>query len=146
MHGVWFHSVFQMAESSAGSTPTKTIQRVCVSPSSQDQICLLCAKVISNKDYRRKLVTSGGRKSKVCLNLELLTGKEFAAEELITNILCRNCADKNDTTVKKIFEVRSTFDSSIKTITAQKGIKTFVAGNHVVLYSHFFSFFQRLGY
>ena len=44
----------------ADSTPTKSIERVCVSPSSKDQICLLCAKVVSNNDFRRKLTTSGG--------------------------------------------------------------------------------------
>ena len=31
------------------STPTKSIERVCVSPSSKEQICLLCAKVVSNQ-------------------------------------------------------------------------------------------------
>ena len=35
---------------------------MCVSPSSKEQICLLCAKVVSNNDFRRKLTTSGGRK------------------------------------------------------------------------------------
>ena len=43
------------------STPTKPIERVCVSPSSKEQICFLCAKVVSNNDFRRKLATSGGR-------------------------------------------------------------------------------------
>ena len=46
----------------ADSTPTKSIERVCVSPSSKEQICLLCAKVVSNNDFRRKLTSSGGRK------------------------------------------------------------------------------------
>ena len=55
----------------ADSTPTKSIERVCVSPSSKEQICLLCAKVFSNNDFRRKLTTSGGRKkTKTCFNLE----------------------------------------------------------------------------
>ena len=48
----------------ADSTPTKSIEHVCVSPSSKEQICLLCAKVVSNNDFRRKLTTSGGRKKK----------------------------------------------------------------------------------
>ena len=42
------------------STPTKSIERVCVSPSFKEQICLLCAKVVSNNDFRRKLTTLGG--------------------------------------------------------------------------------------
>ena len=58
----------------ADSTPTKSIERVCVSPSSKEQICLclqICAKVVSNNDFRRKLTTSGGRKkTKTCFNLE----------------------------------------------------------------------------
>ena len=33
------------------STPTKTIERVCVSPTSKEQICLLCAKDIVKKDF-----------------------------------------------------------------------------------------------
>ena len=56
----------------ADSTPTKSIEHVCVSPSSKEQICLLCAKVVSNNDFRRKLTTSGGlKKAKTCFNLEL---------------------------------------------------------------------------
>ena len=31
---------------------------------------------------------------------------------LLTNILCRNCADKNETVVRKILEVRESFESS----------------------------------
>ena len=46
----------------ADSTPTKSIEHVCVSPSSKEQICLLCAKVVSNNDFRRKLMTSGKKK------------------------------------------------------------------------------------
>ena len=61
------------------STPTKSIERVCVSPSSKEQICLLCAKVVSNNDFRRKLTTSGGRKkTKTCFNLESILGKEIS--------------------------------------------------------------------
>ena len=40
----------RMAES-IGSTPTKTIERVCVSPASKEQICLLYTKGITNKDF-----------------------------------------------------------------------------------------------
>ena len=45
-----------------GSTPTKSIERVCVSKSSKKQICLLCTEVITDKDVRRKLMISGGQK------------------------------------------------------------------------------------
>ena len=41
------------------STPTKSIERVCVSPSLKEQICLLCAKVVSNQaaEKKQKLVS-----------------------------------------------------------------------------------------
>ena len=59
------------------STPTKSIECVCVSPSSKEEICLLRAKVVSNSDFRRKLTTSSGRKkTKTCFNLESRKGKE----------------------------------------------------------------------
>ena len=61
------------------STLTKSIERVCVSPSSKEQICLLRAKAVSNNDFRQKLMTSGGRKkTKICLNLKSILGKEIS--------------------------------------------------------------------
>lgn len=92
-----------------------------ISPGSKDIICLLCAKDIENKDCRRRLV-AGDRKTKACLNLELLLGQEFAVAALLTNILCRNCADKNETLVKKIIDVRSKFESSIESIGEKRKI------------------------
>ena len=35
---------------------------MCLPPSSKAQICFLCAKVVSNNDFRRKLMTSGKKK------------------------------------------------------------------------------------
>ena len=48
------------------------------------------------------------KKTKAGLNLELTAGKEISSSEgsLLTNISCRNCADKNETLVQKILEVR----------------------------------------
>ena len=83
-------SLTSMAEC-PDSTPTKSIERVCVSPSSKEQICLLCAKVVSNSDFRRKLTTSGGQKTKTCLTLESTLGKEISSDCFLTNILCRTC-------------------------------------------------------
>ena len=104
------------------STPTKSIERVCVSPSSKEQICLLCAKVVSNSDFRRKLTTSGGQKTtKTCLTLESTLGKEISSDCFLTNILCRNCADKNETLVRKLHGVRESLESSRKAITEEKG-------------------------
>ena len=74
--------------------------------------------MITSKDFKRKLTISGGqKKTKACLNLELITGKEIYIQwrgegSLLTNILCRNCVDKNETIVRKILEVRESFASS----------------------------------
>ena len=59
-----------------GSTATKTIEGVCVSNSSKEQICLLCTEVITDKDFKRKLMISRGPKkdqSFYCLNLACVT-------------------------------------------------------------------------
>ena len=67
-----------------GSTPTKTIQSVCGSDLLKEQLCLLCTKVITNKDFRRKLMISGGqKKTKACLNLACVAWqfkKQFACK------------------------------------------------------------------
>ena len=104
-------------------TPTKTRandrrkdDRVCVSPRSKERICLLCAKDIENNDYKRSWFAAENRKSKACLNLELLLGQEFAIAALPTNVLCKNCADKNETIVKKLIGVRSKYESSRESI------------------------------
>ena len=70
---------------------TKIIECVYVSPASKR------ANLVTKKDFKRKL-------TKACLNLELIAGKELYSGEgsLLTNILCRNCADKNETVTRKI--------------------------------------------
>ena len=78
--------------------PAKTITRVSVSPGSKEQICFLCAMEVIKNEYKRRLIGPGGRKNKVCLDcldLEMLAGRQFTAAELTTNIICRNCDDKN---------------------------------------------------
>ena len=94
--------LFVMAESSAGSTSTKTITRVAVSLCSKEQICFPCAKQVINNDYRRRMIGSGRRKNKACLDLEILAGRQFTPTELTINIICRNCAEKNETIVNKV--------------------------------------------
>ena len=49
--------------------------------SSKERICLLCSKVVSNNDFRRKLTRrpqAGGKKQKTCFNLESILGKEIS--------------------------------------------------------------------
>ena len=70
----------------ADSTPTKSIERVCVSPSSKEQICLLCAKVVSNNDFKQKLMTSGGRKKTKTVFSRVSTRKgDFTTKESLTS-------------------------------------------------------------
>ena len=80
-----------------GSLDQNNRMCVCLVRQSKEQICLLCIKVVTKKDFKRKL-------TKACLNLELIAGKELCSGEgsLLTNILCRNCANKNKTVVRKI--------------------------------------------
>ena len=62
----------------ADSTPTKSIERVCVSPSSKEQICLLCAKV---DEFR------GPEKSKSLFQSRVNTGKgDFTPKESLTSV------------------------------------------------------------
>ena len=81
-----------------------------VSPSSKEQICLLCAKV----DDLRRLK----KKTKTCFNLESILGKEISSDcflqLFLTSILCRNCADKNETFVRKLHGVKKSLQSSRK--------------------------------
>jgi len=75
---------------------------------------------VINNDYRGRLVGSGGRKNKACLDLEILAGSQFTPAELTTNIICRNCADKNETIVKKVNLVRNSLKTGQEAIAAQK--------------------------
>ena len=62
------------------------------------------------------------KKPEACLNLELTVGEEFSSDEgYLTNILYRNCADRNEMIVKKLHEVRQSFKSTSKAIAAEKG-------------------------
>ena len=88
---------------------------------SKEQICLLCTKVITKKDFKRKL-------TKACLNLELVAGKETSTGEgsLLTNILCWNCADKNETVVRKILA-----SSKVKLFPAPVGAETNISSRQI---------------
>ena len=53
-------------------------------------------------------------------------GREISSDRFLTNILCRNCADKNETLVRKLHGVRESLESSRKAITEEKGSITSV--------------------
>ena len=80
--------------------------RVCVFCTYKEQInfYLLSAEVVTNKDFRYKLTTSGGwKKPKLVLISSRYSWKEISSDGFLTNILCcnLNCANKNETLVRK---------------------------------------------
>ena len=79
----------------------------------EEQICLLCTKVVTKKSFKRKL-------TKACLNLELIAGKKISSGEgsLLTTILCRNCADKNETVGRKILARLARFSDAYSLYTS----------------------------
>lgn len=65
-------------------TRIETNEHESASPVSKDQICLLCTKVITNKDFKQKSTTSISdrqKETKAYLNLELFVGKEISSDE-----------------------------------------------------------------
>ena len=46
------------------------------------------------------------------MDLEILAGRQFTPTELTTNIICRNCTDKNKTIVNKVNLVTNSLNSS----------------------------------
>ena len=68
-------------------------------------ICLQCGGSVENAALCRRLF-SGSTKTKICQNLELLLGDLF---EVGKEIVCRNCAERNETLTKKIFNARENF-------------------------------------
>ena len=54
------------------------------------------------------------------MDLEILAGRQFTPTELTTNIICRNCADKNKTIVNKVNLVTNSLKTGHEAIAAQK--------------------------
>lgn len=51
----------------------------------------------------------------------MILGKEIVSDGLLMNILFHDCADKNETLVGKLLEVRESFESLRKAIAEEKG-------------------------
>ena len=105
-----------------GSIPTKTTVCVCVSPATKEQIKFvyfvpkwLRAKIL-NENWRCR-VAKKRPKPVWILNIDHRKGDIYIRQwrgkgSLLTNILCRNWADKNETVVRKILELRESFAAS----------------------------------
>ena len=61
--------IFYLMAVSTVCTPTKTFERVDLSPNSKDTLCLQCGKHVKDLDKRRRLF-SGHKKTNVCENIE----------------------------------------------------------------------------
>jgi hypothetical protein len=101
-------------------TPTKTFERVELSPNCKDTLCLQCGKHVKDLDKRRRLF-SGHKKTNVCENIELLIGRVICSQTTLTNVICRSCGDKNTTLVKKINSVKEQFASVASTMAKDHG-------------------------
>ena len=55
------------------------------------------------------------------VNLDLRLGEKISSDSLLMNILCHDCADKNETLVWKLLEVRESLESSRNAIAEEKG-------------------------
>ena len=105
------------------TTPTKVHNRLDISPSSKNTICVQCCVSVVKADVRRKLFTgASSEKTKACLSLELLLGTEIDRKLLLTEIICRNCFDRNETLVKKILQVREKFESSKTKLRSERSV------------------------
>ena len=71
--------------------------------------------------HKRRRPQASGKKNKACFHLKSILGKEIFSDGFLTNILCRKCVDKNETLVRKLHEVRESFESSREGIAEKKG-------------------------
>jgi hypothetical protein len=100
-------------------TRTKDYSRLDISPNSKAKTCVLCGTVIAKADVRRKLFSSS-HKTKACLSLELLLGVGLDKHALLTEIICRDCFERNETLVKKIVQVRERYVSANAKLLSEK--------------------------
>ena len=103
-------------------TPIKVHSRLDISPSSKNRICVQCCRSEVKADIRRKLFGPSFKKTKACLSLELLLGEELDRNLLLTDIICRNCFDRNETLVKKIAQFRENFESSKAKLASESAV------------------------
>ena len=108
----------------AGSTPTKSFSRIALTPKSKNSICLQCGDFVDNADKRRKLF-DGGEKTQICNNFDrifALSSRDSCAKIVyFSNIICRNCSDKNITLLKKVDLTQKTIVDTQDRLTKERG-------------------------
>ena len=100
----WFHSA------------RNNLTSVCFSDIEWENLLTLCVSC-----HKRRRPQAGGKKSKLVFISSRYLERRSSVTGFLTNILCRKCVDKNETLVRKLHEVRESFESSRKTIAEEKG-------------------------
>ena len=77
-------------------------------------VCLQCNETVFNPFYKRRLFWAESGKSKACQRLEKVLDVEINQSTVETDIICRNCNDKNSRLVCKLEETRSVYENSKK--------------------------------
>ena len=110
----------------AGLTPTKSFSRITLTPKSKNSICLQCGDQIDNADKRRKLF-DGGEKTQICKNLDRIfalgSPDSCVSDQIVyfSNIICRNCSDKNITLLKKVDHTHKVIIDTQVRLTKERG-------------------------
>ena len=95
------------------NTPTKVFTRTFNGNNeSSSSICVQCNQPVFNPFYKRRLFSAESCKSKACQHLEIVLGVEISQSTVETDIICRNCNDKNTRLVRKLEEARSVYEKS----------------------------------
>ena len=81
-------------------------------PGTKEDICVVCSKSGLAADVRRKLFCLEGP-SRAYNNLKLLLGYSDINVNH-SEIVCRSCADRNESLAKKVQEIRSHFNGTRK--------------------------------
>ena len=98
------------------NTPTKVYTRTL---SENSCVCLQCNETVFNPFYKRRIFSAESGKSKACQLLEKVLDVEINQSTVETDIICRNCNDKNSRLVCKLEETRSVYENSKKQRCAQ---------------------------
>ena len=86
------------------------------------QSCIPRLQNIIKSDNQWKLFTADGCKTKACVELQILIWEDFEETSTATTpVMCRDCADKNATVVKKIVNIREKFAKVKKELIQQRG-------------------------
>ena len=95
-------------------TPTKTYLHCTSIWQYLENICIQCGKEVVISQNLRRLFACETEKNKVGHNLELIFSDVLMSEVLgaAIHVICRACADRNETFAKKMFEERSNLDAT----------------------------------